>query len=93
MKKAENLISKLLHKLESPRKLHLEKARETWEEVVSEEIMDFTTIRGFRDGTLKIGVSSQPLLHKLDNFERHQLLENLREAGLSSLEELRFEAV
>lgn len=85
-------IQDLLHQFESQRSLHKQRAREAWEEVREEALEDATKVLSYKDGTLKIGVNSQPLYSELSNFRKEELQELLQEEGdLSELQELTFE--
>jgi len=93
MKSIGELVRDALHRFESQRKLHLQHAREVWREVVPDTYEDHTSVQSYRDGVLKIGVSSQPMLSELSNFHADQLRASLQEGGLESLEKLTFTAV
>ncbi len=92
MKNISNLIKDVLHQLESQNTLQMQHVREVWEEVVPDETREQTSVLSYRSGTLRIGVRSQPLLSELENFRRNQIENRLREKGLSSLEDVKFEA-
>ncbi len=93
MKKIGELVRDVLHRFESQRKLHLQNAKQAWREVVPEPYEEETCVQSYRNGTLKIGVSSQPMLSELSGFHADRLRDRLREEGLESLEELTFTAV
>lgn len=92
MESIGELVKNLVHRFESQRSLHRQHAEEAWEEVVPDPYREHTTVRSYRNGTLTVGVSSQPLLSELSNFHREQLKTELSKE-LESLDELKFTAI
>lgn len=92
MESIGELVKNLVHRFESQRSLHRQHAEEAWEEVVPDPYREHTTVRSYRNGTLTVGVSSQPLLSELSNFHGEQLKTELSKE-LDSLDELKFTAI
>lgn len=89
-----NCIQDLLHQFESQRALHLQRAKEAWEDVCPEGCRAGTEVLSYRDEELTIGVESQPLYSELSNFQKPELEEALRNEGdLTELKELTFEVM
>ncbi len=62
-----------------------------WKEVVGPEIYKTTKIMSYREGKLKIGVSSPVLLHELKGFMRQSILEELKRTdGGQDIEDIVF---
>ncbi len=92
MESIGELVKNLVHRFESQRTLHKQHAEEAWEEAVPDPYREYTSVKSYRDGTLTIGVTSQPLLSELSNFHREHIKQELSEE-LESLEELKFTAI
>ncbi len=93
MKSIGELVRDALHRFQSQRKLHLQHARDAWQTVVPEPYDEHTSVESYRNGTLTVGVSSQPMLSELSGFYADRLEKQLREEGLDSLDNLKFQAV
>jgi predicted nucleic acid-binding Zn ribbon protein len=70
--------------------LRLEQA---WAEAVGSEGVQHTRVSGLRRGVLEVSVDNAALLHKLESFQKRQLLEQLRrQLPGTTITNLRFRA-
>ena len=70
----------------------IEKLQNMWATVVGPEIANLSRVTRYRGGVLTVRVSSSPLLSELRGFARDKLQEELNEAGLEALHDLRLVA-
>jgi predicted nucleic acid-binding Zn ribbon protein len=82
VEKGPELLSEILSRLFVARgwgrrqaQLRLEQA---WAEAVGAEGAHHTRVTGLRRGVLEVSVGNAVLLHKLESFQKRQLLEQLR---------------
>jgi len=93
MKQIDEIIRTVLNRVQAESSLKRKLARERWNAVIDGEVELKTRILSYRNGTLKIGVESQPLLSELKNFRRDRLARALREECLDGLDSLVFEPI